>query len=91
MTPEFGADGDMPMIEPLLWLFSPLLLNRSLVAGAELGSTMLAAPLRSRLPHRRSGCAALPLGLPLPCSTKPGETATLHFKPAGVEPSIYYV
>jgi len=43
-----------------------------------------------RFPDAKDG-PSVPLGVSLPATTKPGDTATLHFETAGVEPGIYYV
>ncbi|HEY3063784.1 MAG TPA: hypothetical protein VGL99_32835 [Chloroflexota bacterium] len=43
-----------------------------------------------RFPEPKDG-GSLPLGLSMPGSTKPGDTATLHFETAGADAGIYYL
>jgi hypothetical protein len=43
-----------------------------------------------RFPDAKDG-STLPLAATLPGSVKPGETATLHFETAGVDPGIYFM
>jgi hypothetical protein len=43
-----------------------------------------------RFPDPKDG-STLPLGLTVPRSVKPGETATLHFETAGADAGIYYM
>jgi hypothetical protein len=43
-----------------------------------------------RFPDAKDG-STLPLGASVPSNVKPGETATLHFETAGVDPGIYFM